>query len=180
MDSIFPEEMLNKSSRKILSPKKANEELFAQPKDNSPERETTENHNRQRFASHFNYADPYCGNPKTYDHQGNYNCGRCNQAVDNKCLLLKIAKIDRKAGSCEDWEVIDAGDTEMTLYSKHPEVASYGVAKNGKGFGCHRCPYASKAYSPDSLGRTLYCGKGDFRVFPNACCSSNGAILVNE
>jgi len=178
--SIFPEEMLNKSPlvRAILVPQKANEELFLQPKETGAQRETIEMHNRERFANHFNYADPYCGNSKTYDAAGDYNCGRCNQANGDECLLLKIKSIDRKAGSCEDWETINAGDTEMRLHSKHPEIASYGVAKNGKGFGCHRCPYASKAYSVDSMGRSLYCGKGDFRVFPTACCSLNGATTI--
>jgi hypothetical protein len=63
----------------------------------------------------------------------------------------------------------------MVLHEKTPEVASYGVAQNGVGFGCHRCPYASRAIQPDSRGRDLYCGKGDFRTYGTACCALNGA-----
>jgi hypothetical protein len=66
----------------------------------------------------------------------------------------------------------------MVLHEISPDVGSYGVAANGKGFGCHRCPFASKAFSPDSAGRDLYCGKGDFRVYGNACCALNGAPLA--
>ncbi len=66
----------------------------------------------------------------------------------------------------------------MVLNEIPPDVGSYGEALNGKGFGCHRCPFSSKAIAPDSAGRTLYCGKGDFRVYPNACCAINGAPVV--
>jgi hypothetical protein len=154
--------------------------LIQQPSDVGPEREVIESHNRERFANHFKYADPYAGNTRTFDEKGNYNCGACNQAEGNKCLLVKIPTIDLKAGSCGDWENLCAGDPEMQLNEKTPEVASYGIAANGVGFGCHRCPYASKAVAPDSRGRTLYCGKGDFRVFPLACCALNGATLKDE
>jgi len=161
--------------RVILTPKRAPNGLFAQPTDTSADREVTENHNRLRFASHFKFADPYTGNTRTCDEQGDYNCGRCNQADGDKCLLVDIKKIDRQAGSCGDWENICAGDPEMLLHEKSPDAAAYGVAVNGKGFGCSRCPYASKAIAPDSRGRDLYCGKGDFRTFGNACCAINGA-----
>lgn len=166
--------------REVTSPDKGKDGLFIQPRDTSAKREVVENHNRIRFASHFHFADQYTGNTRTFDEQGNYNCGRCNQAVGDKCLLVKIDTIDRKAGSCSDWENICAGDPEMVLREKSPDVASYGVAENGKGFGCHRCPYASKAFSPDSRGRELYCGKGDFRTYGTACCALNGAPTVEE
>lgn len=168
------EKVLNESVRKILKPKRGKDKLFIQPKEIDLK---IENHNRERFGNHFNYADLFAGNAKTFDKKGNYNCGRCNQANDNQCLLVNI-KINRKAGSCEDWENISSNDTEMLLLEKSPEAATYGVAKNGEGFGCHRCPFASKAYKVDSKGRNLYCGKGDFRVFENACCSLNGAETV--
>src|SRR6266481_2119677 len=157
--------------RKILDPERLKDGLIKQPNEVGPDREVIEGHNRERFANHFKYADPYSGNTRTFDPKGNYNCGACNQADGDKCLLLKIKKIDRKAGSCGDWENLCAGDPEMVLHEKPPEVASYGVAQNGAGFGCHRCPYASKAVAPDSKGRKLYCGKGDFRVFEDACCA---------
>jgi hypothetical protein len=56
--------------------------------------------------------------------------------------------------------------------------AGYAIAANGIGFGCYHCPYASAAYVPDSRGRDLYCGKGDFRTFGNACCALNGAEIT--
>ena len=161
--------------RAILAPKRGDNGLFVQPEDVGGAREVVERHNRERFAGHFKFADPFTGVATTYDDKGDYNCGRCNQAEGLKCLLLDISMIDRDAGSCGDWEIMCAGDPEMRLHEKSPEAASYGVAANGKGFGCHRCPYASKAIAPDSRGRDLYCGKGDFRTFGTACCSLNGA-----
>lgn len=174
--------------RDILSPKRGPDGLFIQPNEVGAKREMVENHNRMRFASHFNFADPYTGNTRTYDPKGNYNCGRCNQETDGMCLLLtdddeeehEPFPIDKKAGSCEDWENQCAGDPEMRLHSKSYEVANYGVAQNGVGFGCHRCPFAMPAHAPDSMGRSMYCGQGDFRTFPMACCAINGAPVLKE
>lgn len=165
--------------RSVTEPPRGKDGLFIQPNDASAEREVIERHNRERFAAHFKYGDPEI-NPNTFDERGDYNCGRCNQADGSYCLLVDIPRIDREAGSCGDWEILCAGDPEMELREKSVEASGYGVAKNGKGFGCHRCPYASPAYEPDSRGRSLYCGKGDFRVFTNACCVLNGAPTVPQ
>lgn len=183
-----PEETLSKLSkhlsksseyvvpvRKIVNPKRKLGGDFVQPEDFSAEREVEENKNRIRYASHFNFADPYTGNTRTFDSQGDYNCGRCNQEDDGFCLLLAEPKIDEAAGSCEDWENVCAGDPEMVLHRKSRAAAVYGVAKNGKGFGCHRCGHATRALRPDSRGRDMYCGDGDFRTFGSACCSRNSA-----
>ncbi len=164
--------------RIILTPKIGAGGLFIQPDDVSPQRETIEQHNRDAAAGHFKYADPFTGLTRTFDEAGDYNCGRCNQADKLKCLLVAPLTIDRDAGSCGDWENLCAGDAEMKRQYKTVETAGYGVAKNGKGFGCHRCPFASKAIAPDSRGRDLYCGKLDCRVFSNACCALNGAPVV--
>lgn len=167
-------------TRLVETPPVGKDGLFVQPRDFSPNRERDEQHNRDRFASHFKYADPFTGNTRTFDLQGDYNCGRCNMAEGISCLLIKPLKIDRSAGSCGDWENTCAGDPEMVVQYKNVETAGYGVALNGKGFGCHRCPFASKAFEADSRGRDLYCGKGDFRAFGNACCILNGAPVVSE
>ncbi len=164
--------------RLVSNPDRGRDGLFVQTRTVGSKREVVERHNRERFAYHFKYGDPEIL-PNTYDERGDYNCGRCNQADDTKCLLVKIARIDREAGSCGDWEILCAGDPEMRLQEKSPAVAVYGVAANGKGFGCHRCPFASAAYEPDSRGRSLYCGKGDFRVFATACCALNGAPVID-
>ena len=153
-------------------PRKGDDGLFVQPKKFDEEEEE---HNRERFSHHFNYADPYVGNIKTFDPKGNYNCGSCNMGDNGRCKLIAKLKIDKDAGSCGDWERYDENDAELKLGWKTPESAVYGVAVNGKGFGCFRCPFASKAREEDSKGRDLYCGKGDFRVFGNACCEINGA-----
>lgn len=163
--------------RRIINPKRGEDGLFVQPHDMGPERERDEQHNRDRFASHFKYADPYTGNTRTFDEAGDYNCGRCNQVNGVECLLLKIEAVDREVGSCGDWENLCAGDFEMTLHLKSPDSAAYAIAQ-GAGWGCHRCPFASSAYQPDSRGRQLYCGKMDARVFWNACCAINGAEAV--
>ena len=164
--------------RKIVKPPVGGDGLFKQPADVGPERERDEQHNRERFANHFHYADPYAGNTRTFDEKGDYNCGRCNMADGERCLLVSLKVIDPAAGSCGDWENTCAGDAEIPLHLKTIEEAGYGIAQNGKGFGCARCPFASKAFQADSNGRDLYCGKGDFRVFSNACCGLNGAPLV--
>lgn len=164
--------------RKVMDPERGPDGLFVQPHDVGPDRERDEQHNRDRFASHFKYADPFTGNTRTFDDEGRYNCGRCNQAEGVDCLLLDMDRIDREAGSCGDWEVTCAGDAEMLLQLKSTTVASYSIAENGVGWGCHRCPFASEAHQPDSRGRQLYCGKMDARVFWNACCAINGAKSV--
>lgn len=167
----------NAPEREIRNPSKGADGLTIQPKDFTAQREVIEQENRNRFAGHFKFADMYTGIGRTYDELGRYNCSRCNQYQDpgDKCHLLKIKKVDPEAGSCGDWENICAGDPEMNLNLKSVESAGYGVAKNGIGFGCARCPFASAAFKPDSRGRDLYCGKGDFRTFGTACCGLNGA-----
>ncbi len=164
--------------RLVETPPRGANGLFVQSGEVGPERELIEAHHRAFLASHFKYADETTGVARTYDPDGDYNCGRCNQADGDKCLLVKITKIDRKAGSCGQWEDTCAGDPEMVTRYMSPDVAVYGVAKNGKGFGCHRCPYASAAIAPDSRGRSLYCGKGDCRVSNDACCALNGAPVL--
>ena len=129
--------------REIVDPPRGQDGLIVQPVDVGPKREQIEFKWRMAFVNHFKYADDVQGDHRTFDPQGNYNCGRCNMADGIKCLLLKIPKIDRPAGSCGDWEDMCAGDAEQVLHAKSPDAASYGIAANGKGFGCHRCPYAS-------------------------------------
>lgn len=170
--------MESKVVRIIINPPRGKDGLFIQPKDTNSQRETVEQHNRDRFAAHFHYADPYTGLTRTMDDEGNYQCGDCNQSEGSKCLLVTVEKLDLEAGSCDHWEDKCAGDAEMRLGLLSPEKGGYAIASNGEGFGCHRCPYSSKAYAVDSRGRDLYCGKGDMRVFPDACCGLNGAKEV--
>lgn len=165
--------------RPITSPPRGRDGLYIQPQDQGADREGAESHNRERFAGHFNFADEFIGRPNSVDKKGTYNCADCNQEHKSFCLLLKNSlnkplRVET-VGSCEDWEVKSAGDPEMVLSEKTVDSANYGVAKNGVGFGCSRCPFASKAIAVDSQGRELYCGKGDFRTFGYACCSLNGA-----
>lgn len=169
---------MNALVRIIKTPPRGKDGLFIQPKEVGPQRERDEQHNRDRFASHFHYADPFTGNTRTMDPDGNYRCGECNQANGSKCLLVTVEKLDLRAGSCDHWEDKCAGDAEMQLGLIKPDKAGYAIAANGEGFGCHRCPFASKAYQKDSQGRSLYCGKGDMRVFVDACCGLNGAKEV--
>ncbi len=137
-------------------------------------------HNQERAIKHYNYADEFCGDGNTYDPKGDYNCGRCNQAEASECLLVKIKRINRTAGSCGDWESIRAGDPEMEQHRKDPAVANYGVAKNGVGFGCHRCPFAKHSKNTDSQGRNHWCGELGFYVMPTGCCTNNGAALAKD
>lgn len=166
--------------RKIVTMPRGKDGLFVQPKEVGPDRELVEMHNRVNFANNLSYADQWTGNTRTFDPKGNYNCGACNKANKTKCLWIQIT-INPIAASCRHWEDLCAGDPELDLAGiETAEMASYGVSENGRGFGCHRCPYASKAHAPDSKGRDMYCGKGDFRTGWNACCQINGAAVVSD
>jgi hypothetical protein len=164
--------------RIVTNPERGKNGLFIQPRDFSPERETVEQHNRDRAAAKADYADPYTGNTRTFDPHGDYRCGTCNQEDKADCLLVVIQQVDEQAGSCGKYEVKCAGDAEMHLKRLSLDQAGYAIAANGKGFGCHRCPKGSKAFQPDSQGREIFCGDWDCRVFWNACCNTNGAEEV--
>jgi len=165
--------------------------LFIQPdtrgwtNQQKAQRELEEAHNRLRFAKKFNFADARgCGDARTYDPMGRYNCGRCNQEDGAECELIGEELIlDLEAGSCYGWETQDGGDPELDYGPKGVSTAEemmYGVAVNGVGFGCERCPFQSKAFEADSQGRTQYCGKGNFRMDPLNCCKLNGAAVKYE
>lgn len=177
--------------RKVTKPTRGADDLCVQPDyktmgdDDRAQREVYENHQRLRASHQLDYADEYTGNTRTFDDEiARYNCGRCNQAVDGKCLVVvqsdgKTAiKIDAEAGSCRHWENQCAGDPEAWMLYSSIDLASYAIAANGVGWGCKRCPYSSAAKQNDSVGRSLYCGKIDARVFPDACCAINGAEAV--
>lgn len=164
--------------RPLVSPKRAADGLFVQPDDVSAEREIVENHNRMRAAEHGHYADPWTGNTRTFDPVGNYNCGACNMAEGAQCVLIDLdGPIDLQAGSCEHWENTCAGDPELILKRLS---ASYGVARNGEGFGCHRCSMQEPRKAPDSRDRTLYCRFWDTAVLDTACCAYNDAPTLDE
>lgn len=163
------------NNRPIVTFPRGPDGLLVEPDHLTPDVARIIDHNRQRFCHHFNYADQFgAGNPDTYDPRGDYNCGRCNQVQGTGCLLVDIPEIDLGAGSCEDWESIRDDDAEADLRCKSPAVANYGVAKNGQGFGCKRCPWAKPAKNRDYAGRLLWCGEGGFHVTPTACCTANG------
>lgn len=167
--------------RKVSTAPRADDgdRLFLQPSADGSAcacREADEAAHRRFFAANFNYADAHTGDACTYDHTGRYNCGACLLATgDDDCLVLDI-NVDNDAGSCRYWAHADGGRTVLDMAGvTDPASAAYGVATNGVGFGCGRCPYAEPATVADSRGRELYCGKGDFRVTGNACCALNGA-----
>jgi len=179
-----PYDNLEASVRVIRNPPRDKDGLCLQPDDASAEREVIMNENRQRFAGHFKYADMYVGIGRTHDEQTRYNCGRCNQEAKTKCQLLyettkgvpfQLTPEALQAGSCGDWENKCAGDPEMRLALKSLESAGFGIALNGIGFSCGRCPFAEAARRPDSRGRGGYCRLGDFTTFYSACCVLNGA-----
>jgi len=173
--------------RKVTTPARAPDGLCVEPDELGPDREIYENHQRLRAANELDYADKYTGNPRTVDYQGRYNCGRCNKEQDEKCLQIYVGdpggprvalKINADAGSCRYWENQCAGDPEAWMLYSSIELAAYGIAANGVGWSCARCPKAVAAEAPDSVGRELYCREIDARVFPTACCAVNGAEVV--
>lgn len=165
-------------SRVITSPKRGSDNLFVQPREVGPDREMVEQHNRDRAAAKADYADPFTGNARTFDISGNYRCGDCNQEHESDCELVQVDPVDVGAGSCGKFEVKCAGDPEIHLKRLTVITAGYAIAKNGVGFGCHRCPLGSPAYQADSQGRNIYCGEWEARVFWNACCNSNSTPEV--
>jgi hypothetical protein len=168
--------------RKITKPARGSDGLCIQPDDASPDREKYENHQRLRAAAELDYADKYTGNTRTHDEVGDYNCGRCNKQQDGQCLELEYddapIKVDVSAGSCRYWENQCAGDPEAWMLYSSVDLAAYAIAANGRGWGCHRCPFGEPAKRADSVGRSLYCKKIDARVYPTACCAINGAKVV--
>jgi hypothetical protein len=176
-------------TRALRNPARDKDGLVIQPDDASAEREVVMNENRLRFANHFKFADQYTGNTRTYDELGRYNCGRCNQEQRGACQLvydqrsgtpMKLSPEALRAGSCGDWENICAGDPEMRLALKSLEAAGFGIAVNGIGFSCARCPFAQPAIRPDSRGRQGFCRLGDFTTFWTACCGLNGAAVKEQ
>lgn len=142
--------------RLVIVLQRGKDGLFVQPQTVGPEYELQEAHRRQGFAEGYKYADETTGNPRTFDPRGDYDCGHCNKADGERCLFVRPAPIDRVAGSCGYWEDLCAGDPELSNNEKPKPVAVYGVRKGGKPgkvFGCHECPWSSKAYAKDSRGR---------------------------
>ncbi len=173
------------TERIIERPKRGPDGLFEQPQpekgnEKRARREMQERLNRMMAAEVFNYADELTGNTATFDKdKKNYACGDCNKEYGKgNCTLIKII-VDEKAGSCRAWERKRACDPELDIaaspHAATAESMAYGVAKNGEGFGCHRCPFAEKAFEADSIGRSLYCKQFDARIQPAACCALNGA-----
>lgn len=159
MDPVLPEDVF----------KKGQDGLFLEPED--PPWEQIIN-NRHEAAEHFNYADTMAGDEDSFDPTGRYNCGGCNYARGTRCLLLNIKSVDLEAGSCEDWEKPE--DEEIIVQGrKDPKIANYGVAKNGEGFGCTRCPYSS----PTQRNGLVWCGLLAFYAAENGCCTANGVEL---
>lgn len=131
-----------------------------------------EEHLRQGFFQLFQYTDTHCGNPRTYDPNGNYVCKDCNKFIDGECLLV-YGDISGDKGSCRHWENLDAGDPELDFAVKiSKEFADYGETTYA-GFGCKRCQYRVEAAEKDSIGRDDFCRQGAFRVADNACCALN-------
>jgi hypothetical protein len=176
--------------RLIQSFPKDKDGMFIQPDVLTPKLAIEVEHNRQRMAKKWDYADQFCGDTHTFDINGDYNCGTCNQAAGNKCLLVydddKESKdgeypplvIDRDYGSCGKYEIIDAGDPELRANRLPKSVANYGVRKGGSPghvFGCHECWKKKKSKWAVANARPDWCGEGGTTVQRNSCCTLNGA-----
>lgn len=167
--------------RKIATYPRDKDGEFIQPDKNSPELEIVMNHNRMRYANQYDLADTHgFGNSHTYDPEGRYVCGRCNQldAKPNDCLIIEDLDpedIDPEASSCRHFEMICAGDTEVRLKCTTKAAAIFGTLREGKKFGCWSCPHYKKGKWQDSLGRPGWCGSGYFTTEPRVCCALNSA-----
>jgi hypothetical protein len=182
-------------AKSIISPKrliqtfpKDKDGMFIQPDTLTPKLAIEVEHNRQRMAKKWDYADEFCGDTHTLDVNGDYNCGTCNQADGNKCLLVyddsdgsdkqNPLVIDLRYGSCGKYEIIDSGDPELRGNRLPASVANYGVRKGGSPghvFGCHSCWKKKPTKWTVANKRISWCGEGGTTVQRNSCCTLNGA-----
>lgn len=183
------------SERQIIDLPRDAQGLFIQPDELTPELAVMVEHNRDRMAAKWEYADEHgTGNGKTVDIKGKYNCGACNQADNGICLAVydddqkgeSPLKIDAKKGSCGKYERICLGDPELRSSRLPASVANYGVRKGGgpdEVFGCPQCPFAKRSKwwnVPNRPSRPLWCGKGAADVTLISCCTINGAPVVGD
>jgi hypothetical protein len=166
--------------------------MFIQPEVLTTKLALQVEHNRQRMTKKWDYADEFCGDTKTLDVNGDYNCGTCNQADGKTCLAVydddgdeeyKPLAINLKFGSCGKYEIIDAGDPELRCNRLPASVANYGVRKGGSAghvFGCHECWKAKPTKWGISNDRIYWCGEGATTVQKNSCCTLNGAPVVGD
>lgn len=170
--------------------------MFIQPDKLTPKIAIVVEHNRMRASKKGQYADEFCGDTHTLDADGNYNCGKCNQAQDGKCLLVyddskqegpdgryPALIIDLEYGSCGLWEVIDAGDPEQRGAQIPSSVANYGVRKGGSPghvFGCHECWKRRATKWQIASRRLFWCGDWGTTVQRNSCCTTNGAPTTSD
>jgi hypothetical protein len=155
--------------RKVINPPRGKDGLF---EDTGSYNEVVEAHLRDTFAKMFQYADPWAGDSRVFDDDGDYLCQECNKYEPSACLAV-AGPISGNHGSCRHWEDQDAGDPELKFASKiSKDLADYGITPKA-GFGCHRCEYHIAAKKADSHGRAMFCKQGAFRVFSNACCALN-------
>lgn len=180
--------------RAILSFPRDSDGLFIQPDELTPELAVVIEHNRERMASKYLYADEWTGNTRTVDSNGDYNCGGCNQIDGTRCLALfddstedadeePPLSVDVEYGSCDRFEIICVGDPELRANRLPASLANYGVRKGGSPghvFGCKECPFAKRSKWFDSRNRPLWCGKGASTVQEKACCTINGAPTVGD
>jgi hypothetical protein len=156
--------------RKIVNPTKGEDGLF---KDTGEYDEVQESHLRDTFAKMFQYADPWSGDSRSFDYEGNYLCQTCNKYEPGGACLAVEGKISGDHGSCRHWEDLDAGDPELEFADKiSKDLADYGETPR-EGFSCKRCEYMADAKSPDSHGRDGFCKQGAFRVYRDGCCALN-------
>jgi hypothetical protein len=165
--------------------------MFIQPDVLTPKLAIEIEHNRQRMTKKWDYADEFCGDTKTLDVKGDYNCGTCNQAAGKVCLAVydddgeeyAPLKINLAYGSCGKYEIIDAGDPELRCNRLPSSVANYGVRKGGSPghvFGCHECWKAKPTKWGIANDRIFWCGEGASTVQQNSCCTLNGAQTVGD
>lgn len=184
--------------RKIIEFPRDEDGLFIQPDELTPELAVVIEHNRQRMASKWDYADEHgCGNGRTLDLTGKYNCGGCNQENDGRCLAVyddsqpeaeltePPLEVNPEIGSCGKFENIDPGDPELAASRLPASVANYGEREGGDAdhvFGCAECPFAAPSKWPviPSAPRPLWCGKGASTVTRISCCTINGAPTVGK
>jgi hypothetical protein len=170
--------------------------MFIQPSELTPKLALVVEHNRQRAFKKGDYADEFCGDGSTLDENGDYDCGHCNQADGDTCLLVydddaepdengvyPSLIIDLLYGSCGLWEKPNAGDPELRCNRIAKSVANYGVRKGGSPghvFGCHECWKKKPSLWKIVDGRVFWCGDWFTTVQHNSCCTTNGAPTEGE
>jgi len=163
--------------RRFVRLREGKQRLLSQPKELNEKRASAI---RKLITVAFGYAE----SGLTFDPEGKYLCGTCDQRAISRTNRSQCATVSGlvslKAGGCFHYVKGPALGTKLVFLGKASQTeAGYGERPRSKGFGCSRCQYSQKAVQRDSKGRPSWCGYWGVHVQPAACCyKESGPDLI--